>query len=174
MCKGPEARENVQATESRAWGLQGRANKSGRDRLQGCPGWGGQGRGPIQSTDSGGQAPPSPAFSQRALKENRLCVSQARTQPVNPATKHCRNPTQQAERVAIRGDGCLQGWLFAVICNLCFSPLASGSKNWDGRGGPARRSSRGACEPAHLPSSPASASAPLWASGHPSGPFVSG
>lgn len=52
--------------------------------------------------------------------------------------------------------------------------LASGSKNWGGRGGRARRSSRGAREPAHLPSSPASASAPLWASGHRSGTFVSG
>lgn len=165
MCKLPKAGPG---------GCRAEPTSLGGTGYRGAQGGAGQGRGPIQSTDSGGQAPPSPAFSQRALKENRLCVSQARTQPVNPATKHCRNPTQQAERVAIRGDGCLQGWLFAVICNLCFSPLASGSKNWDGRGGPARRSSRGACEPAHLPSSPASASAPLWASGHPSGPFVSG
>ena len=174
MCKGPEARENVQATESRAWGLQGRADKSGRDRLRGCPGWGRAGQGPDPVHRQRRPGTTVPCFQPACTKgEPTLC------QPgQNTASKSCDQTLQEfspaGRGVAIRGDGCLQRWLFAVICNLCFSPLASGSKNWDGCGGPARRSSRGACEPAHLPSSPATASAPLWASGHPSGPFVSG
>ena len=104
MCKLPKAGPG---------GCRAEPTSLGGTGYGGAQGGAGQGRGPIQFTDSGGQAPPSPAFSQRALKGNRLCVSQARTQPVNPATKHCRNPAQQAEEwqseeTAVCRDGCLR------------------------------------------------------------------
>ena len=98
MCKLPKAGLRGYGAERQVWEVQA----TGVSRA-------GQGSGPIQSTDSGGQAPPSPAFSQCAQKENRLCASQARTQPVNRFyDQRCRNPAQQAGRVAIQGEGCLR------------------------------------------------------------------
>lgn len=82
------------------WGVKGRA---------------GQGRagGPIQSTDSGSQAPPS-LLSASVYKRRTDSVSaRPESQPVDRFyDQRCRNPAQQAGRLAIQGGGCL-----VVICN---------------------------------------------------------
>lgn len=160
MCKLPKAGPGGCRTERQVW--EGQATgvpRVGRGRA-GAP-------DPVHRRRRPGTT--VPCFQPACTKgEPTLC------QPGQNTASKSHDQTLQESRPAGRASGNPRRWLFAVICNLCFSPSASGSKNWDGRGGPARRSSRGACEPAHLPSSPASASAPLWASGHPSGPFVSG
>ena len=162
MCKLPKAGLRGYGAERQVWEVQATGvSRAGQGRA-------GQRPDPVHRQWRPGTT--VPCFQPVCTKgEPTLC------QPgQNPASKSFLRSTLQESCPAGRAGGDPRRRLSAVICNLYFPPSASGSKNWDGRAGPACRRSRGACEPAHLPSSPASASAPLWASGHPSGPFVSG